>query len=157
MKEVIIFVALLISVGLLWKPLKRVILGGLDGRIDRIRRDLEEAQRLREEAQALLADYKRRHREAMREAEAIVEHAKSEAGILREQAQIELQHRLERREQAALDKISQAEAQALVEVRGLAVEVAVAATRRALSAKIDARRGNALIERAIEDLPARLN
>lgn len=157
MKELIVFAALLVSVALLWKPLKRVILGGLDARIARIRRDLDEAQRLREEAQALLADYKRRHREAMKEAESIVEHAKSEAGILRDQAQGELQRRLERREQTALDKIAQAEAKALSEVRALAVEVAISATRRALATKIDARRGNALIERAIDDLPARLN
>ena len=75
--------AFIIFVVLMFKPLKKALLAGLDSRIEQIRSEVEEAQRLREEAQTLLASYQRKQREAAQEAEEIVKQAKEDAAIHR--------------------------------------------------------------------------
>jgi len=85
------------------------ILGGRCARSSRIRNELDEAQALREEAQKTVAEFKRKQRDALKEAEQILDHAKIEAKRLAERAERDLEAALERREQAALDKIAQAD------------------------------------------------
>ena len=111
------------------RPAMRAITSGLDARGERIRATLDEATKLREEAQHLLADYQRRQRDAMKETEEIVAHAREQAARLTEQASSDLDAAMKRREQLALDKIAQAEAEALREVREISVDLAVAAAR----------------------------
>lgn len=149
--------AFVVFVVAVFRPLRRAAVGALDARAARIRAEIEEAQTLREEAQKLLSDYKRKQRDALKEAEEILAQARAEAGHLREQAQQELEAALRRREQMALDKIAQAEAEALQEVRGHAVEVALAATGKLLAANLDGERSQALIDSAIRDLPGKLH
>src|SRR3546814_14248082 len=91
------------------------LLDGLDARAERIRAELDEAQRLREEAQKALAEYKRKQRDAAKEAEDLLANAKHEAELLRRQAAEDLKETLARREKAAIEKIAQAETQALQE------------------------------------------
>jgi F-type H+-transporting ATPase subunit b len=118
---------------------------------------LDEARRLREEAQLLLAEYQRKQRDALKEAEAVAAHAKAEAERLAEQGRRDLEAALDRRRLLAQEKIAQEEAKALAEIRAVAVDVAMAATRRILVQQLDPARGAALIDEAIAALPARLH
>ncbi len=150
----IAFAAFVILAG---KPVSGAVLGALDARSDRIRAEIDEAQALREEAQKTLAEYKRKQRDALKEAEAILDHAKVEASRLGEQAARDLVVALDRREQAALEKIAQAEAQALQEVRDQAVEMALAATAKLISDNLDKSRADAMVDQAIRDLSGKLH
>lgn len=152
-----VLVAFVIFVALVWKKAKTAIFGALDERAEKIRRELEEAQRLREEAQALLAQSQRKQREALKEAEEIVSHAREEAERLRLTAEADLDAQMKRREAQALDKIAQAEASALQQVRDMTVDVAIEATRRILSERMDERQSAALVDDAIRGLPQNLH
>jgi len=149
-------VAFVIFVAVTYRPLSRQILAALDARGRRISAEIEEAQALREEALKLLAESKRKHRDAIREAENILEHAKLEAARLREQAQQDLELALRRREQAAMDKIAQAEAKAIKDVRDQAVEVALAATASLIVANLDPQKSAAIIDQSIRGVADRL-
>lgn len=150
-------VAFVILMALILKPVSKAVIAALDARQERIRSELDEAQRLREEAQKLLAEYKRKQRDAVQEAEDLLTNAKAEAGRLSKQAQADLEAVLQRREQAALDKIAQAEAQAIQDVRDQAVDMAVSATRTLLSENMDAAKSDDLVDQAIKELGSKLH
>ena len=155
--ELLLVLALVVLFAILWKPAKKAILGGLDSRAERIRNELEEANRLKEEAQAALATFQRKQRDAMQEAEQIVEHARQDAVRLRAQAAESLEEQLARREQQAMDRIANAERSAAAEVRGAAVDLAVAAAAKLIAEQVDEAKSAALIDEAIADLPKRLH
>ncbi len=148
--------AFVLFVALIGKKGYQLITQALDQRAQRIKTELDEAVRLREEAQALLAGYQRQQRDAVGEAEEIVERAKAAAVRIAEQAEIDLAAALERRTRLAEIKISQAESQALAEVRNLAVDMALAATRRLMDENLDENRAEALIDEAIAELGGKL-
>ncbi len=135
----------------------RVVTVALDDRAEKIKNQIEEATRLAEEAQELLASYERKQREAAEEAESIVEHARQEAARLGENAAQELERSLARRRQQALDRIAQAEASAIADVRNHAIEVAMEATQRLLSEKVKGKSADDLIDAAIKELPKNLH
>jgi F-type H+-transporting ATPase subunit b len=149
--------AFIIFVAIAFKPARKAILSMLDDRAERIRGELEEAQRLREEAQSLLAGYQRRQRDALKEAEAIVAHAREEADRLRTSAAAELESSMRRREAQAMDKIAQAETAAVQEVRNLTVDIAISASGRILAQRLDDGQSARLVDEAIKDLPKHLN
>jgi F-type H+-transporting ATPase subunit b len=151
-----VLISLVILIALIWKPAARSITSALDERAVRIRNELDEARSLRDEAERLLADYRRREREAATEAEAIVTHARQEAERLAAQAAHDLEQSLARRQRLAEERIAQAEARAAAEVRGAAVDTAIAAAREVIASEIDQRRGGALIDSAIAALPQQL-
>lgn len=128
----------------------------LDDRADRIRAELDEARRLREEAQALLADYQKKREAAEEEAKAIVEQARREADSLASETRKGLIETLERRSKLAEDKIARAEAQALAEVRSVAVDTAIAAAERILQGQVGPS-GASLVDQSIRDLKGKLN
>ncbi len=150
-------VAFVIFVALVWKPGSKMVTSMLDDRADKIRSDLDRAAKLRQEAEGLLAEYQKKQRDALKEAEAIIAHAKEEANSLSRQHAADLEASLKRREQLALQRIAQAEAQATAEVRAAAVDIAIAATGKLLAEKLDASQQDALIDSAIKDLQGRLN
>jgi F-type H+-transporting ATPase subunit b len=150
-------VAFVIFVALIWKPASRAIVSALDARASRIEKELNQAASLREEAQALLAQYQRKQRDAIKQADEILEHARVEAERLSRQAAKDLEATLARREKLAMQRIAQAEQQAVVEVRAAAVDVAIAAAEKLLAEKIDAGKADALIDQAIRQLPAKLH
>ena len=121
----------------------------LDDRADVIRKELDEARKLREDAQSLLADYQRKAREADAEAQTIIEQAKREAELLAVDARKALAESLERRSKIAEEKIARAEAQALSEVRATAVETALAAARELLKTRAGGATGDTLISQSI--------
>jgi F-type H+-transporting ATPase subunit b len=151
-----VLVAAVIFVVVVFKPVRRALTGGLDSRAARIRDELDEARRLREEAEGLVADYRAKRQQASAEAEAIVAHAKAEAERIAAQSARDLEQALERRQRMAEERIAQAEAKALDEVRAAAIDVAIAAAREVITTSIDVRRGSALLDDAIVALPQRL-
>ena len=131
--------------------------GALDDKIAQIRNEVEEAQRLREEAQSTLASYQLKQRDAAQEVEAMMEQAKAEAEAHSKSAEAALKAMLKRQEQSASEKIQQAEAAAVQEIRDRAVTVALAATVSLLEEKLSGASGDALIDDAIKTLPDRLH
>ena len=137
----------------LWKALAQM----LDRRSLKIKSDLDEAQKLKDEAQALLAEYQRKQRDAMREAEDIIANAKSLASRQIKEAADKMEQNLARREKASLEKIAQAEAQAVAEVRREAVDVATAAAAKLIRSQLDSGKDAALIDQAISDVGKKLH
>lgn len=148
------FVAFLVVAG---RAIVRMVNKGLDERGAKISRDLDEAHRLRGEAEALLAEYKKKQGEAAREAGQILQHAREEAELFRKEAAANLTASLGRRERMALDKIAQAEAQAVAEVKSQAVDLAVAAARRILEQQMAGPRAGSLIDQSIAELDRKLH
>jgi F-type H+-transporting ATPase subunit b len=147
----------LIVMLLLARPLGKAIIAGLDARRDRIREQLAEAERLRDEAQEALVSYQRKQREAVQEADAIIKQARTEASRLTEQASLSLAELVRRREQQALARIQQAQDEAIGEVRNRAVEIAIAAARSLIVDRLTADQAAALVDSAIQGLPSRLH
>ena len=127
----IVFIALI-----MYLKVPGMITKSLDDRADKIRTDLDEARKLREEAQALLAEYQRKRRDAESEAESIVEAAKREADTLAADAKKKLDEYVERRTKMAEQKIAQAETQAMQDVKAIAAERAIAASEQVLMSKL---------------------
>lgn len=150
-------VAFVVAVAAIIRPFLRFVTGALDRRNDAIRERLEEAQKLREEAQDLLASFQRKQREAVREAEEIVEDARKETQRLSDQATADLEKSMARRESLALERIRQAELKARVEVRAEAADLVLEATRRLLAETVEGKKAEALVDEAIEELPKRLH
>lgn len=148
----IIFFVIVFAVG---AP-KRVV-SALDARTSRIRKELDEARRAREEAQSLLAEYQRKRREAEAEAATIVEEARREAQRLTEEANTKLRELVERRTKSAEDKIAQAEAQAIAEIRGRAADLAIAAATKILSDKLAGGAAQKMIDDSIAVVRQRLH
>ncbi len=134
-----------------------MITKALDERAGRIRGELDDAQRLREEAQALLADYQKKRKEAEQEAAAIVEAAKNEASVLAEEAKKRTEDYVTRRTALTEQKIGQAEREAIAEVRSSAVDLAVEAARKVLGASVDGKVGADLFKSSLAEVKAKLN
>jgi len=130
---------------------------GLDERSQKIQDQIEEATRLREEAQELLASYEKKQHEALKEAESIVQAAKDEAARLSVEAAEQLEASLKRSEQMAKDRIAQAETQAIAEVRTLAVNIAMEATKSILTSDVSDAKASALIDDAIKNMDGKLH
>jgi F-type H+-transporting ATPase subunit b len=150
-------IAFVVFVALVFRPAAKALTSALDGRAERIRKELEDALRLREEAQRTLAEYQRRQRDALREAEAIIAQAREEAERMRARAVADLDEQMARRERQAIDKIAQAEATALAEVRDLTVDMAIAASRTILAANLQGAAAGRLVDDAIGELATKLH
>lgn len=152
-----VLIAFLLAVAFLfWKARGRIV-GGLDQRAARIKSELDEAARLRDEARRTLAEFQRKERDALTEAEQIMAQARLEAERIAKAAERDLALALERRQKQAVEKIAMAETKAVAELRAQAVDVAIAATRRMLAEDISPARKSALVDDAIADLSRRLN
>ncbi|MET0597473.1 MAG: F0F1 ATP synthase subunit B [Mesorhizobium sp.] len=151
-------IALIIFLGIAaYMKVPGMIGKALDERAARIRAELDEAQRLREEAQQLLAEYQRRRKEAEQEAGDIIAAARREAELLVEEAEKKTKDYVARRAALAEQKIGQAERDAVNEVRSSAVDIAVEAARALLAAKVDAKAGADLFRSSLQDLKSKLN
>jgi F-type H+-transporting ATPase subunit b len=148
----VIFIAILARLGVM-----RMIGKTLDERGARIKTEIDEATRLRKEAEAVLMQYQRKQKEAEAEAKAIIVSARAEAERLAAEAKVKVEDFIARRTKMAETKIGQAEVQALADVRAAAADAAVTAAERIL---VDTTRGHAaeaLIEQGIRDLKGKLN
>jgi F-type H+-transporting ATPase subunit b len=149
--------AFLLVVALAARKVARTINYSLDARAATIRAQIEEARKLREDAQALLAEYQKKQRDAMAEAEQIITEAKAAAQRLKADAEQELANSLERRKQQALERIAQSEAQAVAEVRNTAIDVALNAAEDLIRQNLSSQQKEALADQAITELSKRLN
>jgi len=152
-----LLVAFLIVVVLLWKPVRRHVLPALDARATRIREELDEAQRLQEEAKSLLAKYQRQLHDGETLAREILQRAETEQQRLEERLKSEFETMVARRTQQAEERIAQEEARALAEVRGRAAELALRATERVLRERIGEKEGRALLETALAEVDRKLH
>jgi len=149
--------AFVLVVVLVFRPAAKAITSTLDGRAVTIRSQIEEARKLREDAQALLAEYQRKQRDAMAEAEKIIAQARADAVRLKVEAEKDLENAIARRQQQALERIAQTEARAIASVRNTAVDVALAAAEKLIQTSLDPAKKQALADKAIAELPARMN
>ena len=133
------------------------IKAGLDSRAERIRASLDDATKLREEAQHLLAEYQRKQRDAAKEIDGLLAAARAEAERSSVNAAGALEDLVKRREQLAIDKITQAEADAIQAVRNTTVDVAIAAARKLLNDKLTTTTASGLVDKAIAELPQKLH
>ena len=142
--------------GVIWKGGKFVT-GALDKRAGKIAATLDEAQRLREEAHELLAQYQRKQAEALKEVDAIKKQAEEDARHLLRKAEADLEASLKRREQQAKDRIAHLEAQAVAEIQARIAAVTVSATQRLLTQKATGAKSDELVESAIAGLKGSLH
>jgi F-type H+-transporting ATPase subunit b len=135
----------------------RKLVTSLDERQARIRSELDEAARLRQEAEALLAEFERKGHEAEQEAEAIIAGAKAEAERHAAEAKLRMEDFVARRTKMAEAKIAQAEAQALADVRAAAADAAVAAAEKILATAAKGQVAEQLLARGIDDVRKKFN
>ena len=150
-------VAFLIFVGLMiWLKVPAKLAAGLDQRSVKIKNELDEARNLKEEAKTLLARIQRKHHEAKAEAEAMVAQSEEEAKLFAKDAEKDLKAFFDRQERAVVEKIAQAEADAIKEVQIAAVDVAITAASQILKDELGGEAGHQLTEQAIAGLQKNL-
>jgi len=149
-------IGFLLLIGLVAKPAWTVITNTLDSRAKKIEENLNEAASLREEVQHLLADYQRKQRDATREVDEMLSNASTEAERLLKEGSEKLAESLRRREELAMDKISQAQADAMQTVRNRAIEISILATQQILTEQLDQDAAAKLIDKSIQELPDNL-
>ena len=149
-------VAFVVFFALFGRMLWRALAGMLDARAATIRLELEEAARLRREAQEMLRDAQSRRDQALAEAQQLLESARAEAGRVAAAARADAEAAAKRRERMALDRIAAAEQAALKDVRTAAIEVATAAAREVIAQGLEPQNDAVLVDRAIAALPTAL-
>jgi F-type H+-transporting ATPase subunit b len=156
--ETWVAIAFVVFVGMLgYLGVHKQILAALDNRANKIKAELDEARRLKEEAMALLTQYQRKRQEAETEAQSIITGAKAEAERLSAEAKVKAEEFVTRRTKMAEQKIAQAEAQAVADVRAAAADAAVAAAEKILAEQTKGDVANQLIAKGVEDVRNKLN
>lgn len=154
----VVLISFLIFIGIVvYFKVPGMLMGMLDARADGIRKDLDEAKALREEAQSILASYERKTREANELAAEIVATAKAEAEAANVQARADLAVNVDRRMAAAVDQIESARNAAVLEIRDSAISVATAVAGEVVAKQMSATNANALINSSIDTVAAKLH
>lgn len=149
---VVTFIGLLVYLGV-----HKTIGASLDARGEKIQGELDEARKLKEEAQSLLAQHQRRQREATKEAEDILAHAREEAAAIEGEISGSVNAMVERRTRLAEDRVKAAEAAAVKDVRKVAVEIATSAANAVIASHLTADAQKDSIDKAIDDLDRKLH
>lgn len=153
------FWVLLATIGfafVLWKYGRAPILAFLDARTAKIRADLDEAERLKNEAQDLLSESQRKHRDAIQTSQKIIDAAKETAQRIQKEAEAKIAEGAKRKEAQLLDRIARAETAAIAELRHQAADIA-AKSAEILLQEAMGKRGAKLVDEAISEIPSRLN
>ncbi len=137
---------------ILWKMGKTAIMDGIDNRIEGIKRDLQTAENLRIEAQELLAQYQRKHRDAIKEAEGIIANAESHADKIRTKAQNDLDTLVARREQQLQERLTNMKDTAEQDIRKYAADIVIKATGVLITEQTKKKDHSALINQSIETM-----
>jgi len=157
MLEIWLLIALAILIAAIWKPLSKIVIGALDGHTNKVRAELDEAKRLREEAQSLLAEHQRQLAAGQDHARNVSEQATREAERLAERHKADLEASLARRTDQALARIAQEEARALQDVRNQAASLAIRTTRQLLADQVDSEHAQDLLDGAIQEVGRKLS
>jgi F-type H+-transporting ATPase subunit b len=156
--DFVVLLAFLLFIAVLFYFKVPTLLGGmLDGRAEGIKNEIEDARKLREDAQTLLASYERKQKEVQTQADRIVADAKDEAAAAGKQARVDLAISVKRRLAAAEEQIGSAEAAAIKEVRDQAVLIAISASRDIIAEQMTAADGNKLIDDGIVQVGEKLH
>ena len=156
--ETWVAIAFIILMGVFaWLGIHRTVLTALDHRADRIKAELDDARKLKDEAAKVLAEYKARRATAEREAADIVANAKAEAERIAADAKTKMEDFVARRTKTAENKIALAEAQAVADVRAAAAEAAVAAASTVLSQSVKGQVADDLLAKGIAEVRQKLN
>ena len=139
-----------------WKFGLKLLLGRLDGRIEKIRKEIETAESLRVEAQELLAQYQRKQRDAAREAESIVAAAEKHAAEIQKQAEADLNEMAARKEAQLQDRLKRMEEVAMQDIKAYAAELSVKATAEIIAKQMDQATNDRLIDQSIKSIAAQL-
>ncbi len=142
---------------LVFKPLKRVITGGLDKHALAVAKELDEARRLKEKAQEILAVYERDHRNAMVEIEKIMAYARNEAARITLEEETKLNDQLKKRTELAMQKITQAEASVIKELQERAANITVSAARALIAEYLSKDAAEKLVSQSIFDITRKLH
>ncbi|MGI9484415.1 MAG: F0F1 ATP synthase subunit B [Geminicoccaceae bacterium] len=157
MLEFLLLLALIILGVVIWKTgMHNMILGALDGHADKVRNELDEAKKLREEATSLLAEHQQKLAGGESQAKKIAAQAEAEAKRLMERHEADLKASLKRREEQAVARIAQEEAKALQEVRNRTADLAIRTTGRLLADKMAGAQGKSLLDDAIGEVSQKL-
>lgn len=148
---------LIIIAIMIWRRVPAFVAAALDSRAVAIAKEIEQAEKLRKEAEAVLAEYKRKAANAEKEAETILTEAKAEAERFAAEARANLALQIERRAKQAQEKIAQAEAHAMAEIRALAADTAAAAAEKLIAARMTEERALALIGDSLKQVSSKLN
>lgn len=129
----------------------------LDKRIEEIKTELKTAENLRIEAQEMLAQYQRKHRDALKESEAIIKTAKESAKKIQAQAEADLEASMARREQQLVTRLQRMEEDALNEIKSYAATLAMDAARQIITEKLDKNTNAKLLEHSIQDIQTNIH
>ena len=149
--------AFLLFVALAYKKLAALLVGALDSRAAKIRAELVEARRLRQEAEAVLAEYRQKQAEYLKEAEAIMQEARRDANSLSAYTEKELREGLDSRMKQAVEKIAQEESKAVADVRNHVVDIALAAARSIIVDHVSNMSQDELIRLAMSDIERKIH
>jgi len=152
-----VLISFVIFMGVAWKYGKDAALGKLDGKINAIRTELEQAEKIRVDAQELLAEYQRKHKDALSEAETIIAVAKKHAEDIRQKAEEDMERTQARREAQLAEKLSRIEQDAVQEIQTYTAAIAVNAARDVLTDKMDAKSDKDIIATIMSNVPKTLN
>ncbi len=145
-------IAFAVFLGLVWHYGRRPIAAWLDGEIIKISNELEQARKLRVEAEVMLADYKEKHSKALIEADSIVKYAREEADRQRARAVADIQAFIQRHEDMAVERIRLLEAKAMEDIRLRIIDAAMVQARKVLSQNLSEADNARLIEQALKDV-----
>jgi F-type H+-transporting ATPase subunit b len=150
-------IAFVLFLGILaWLKVPKMVLGSLDARAEQIRAELAEAERLRKEAEDLLASIRARSDAAEKQAVELLANAEAEAKQLEADARVRLEEQIKRRGEIAKAKIAQAETQAAADVKAAAAELAIEAAAAVLAKRAHSLKSDPLVDQAMGDLSAKL-
>lgn len=150
-------ISFVLFVAAVFKPVGKVICASLDNRSLKIQKDLDEALRLKEEAQALLASYQRKQKEAAEEAHKILENAKTESERLLADAEKKLEENLNKKIQLAMQKIANYEHSVMQEVRNNSIDLAINTVRRLIEESLNKKISDDLVSRAVAEMNSKLH
>lgn len=150
-------ISFLVFLVVAWKVGKSAFLSMLDTRIETIKKDIETAESLRIEAQELLAQYQRKYRDCLKEAEAIIDEAKENAEALKTKSQEEIEEQIKRAEEHHKQRLDLMKQEAIQEIRTHAAMLALEGTRKMISEELDEDTRSRFFEQSIQNIDKSLN
>lgn len=144
--------SIMLFVASIYRPVSRIIVKALDARSARIQHELDEALKLKEEAQALLSSYQRNQREVTEQSSDIIAHAEKEARRITEEATASLEESLNKRVEMAMQKIAAYESSVMQDLRNHAVDIAISTVRTIIQEHMSKEMAEELVNDAIADM-----
>lgn len=152
-----VLISFVIFMGVAWKYGRKTALAGLDDKINSIQTELTTAEKLRVEAQELLAEYQRKHKDALREADDIIAKARAHADSMRVKAESDLEETMKRREDQLQQSLARIEQNAANEIQAYTAQIAINAARDLMTKNMTEKNDKAIINNHLETLSKVLN